>query len=429
MTDDQDRRSVKAMPVVTRELSGRGTTFRNFFASFPLCCPSRATFLTGQYAHNHGVTSNIPPRGGYQSFRGERRTLPVALERAGYRTGYVGKYLNGYGDLGTNRHKVPPGWMRWHAPLGKTAHRMYNYELNENGEIRSYGKKPREYQTDVYVRKATRFIQQSSRRRKPFFLTLAPLAPHGEPFRDALPNPRPALRHRGRFAGRALPKPPSFNEADMSDKPRSVRFKARLGRRQTRALRQRHRDRLASLLAVDNAVAGLLRTLRRTGELSRTLIIFTSDNGYMLGEHRLIEKNKLYEESAGVPLIMRGPGVPSGVVRAQVTANVDLAPTILDVGGARPGRVLDGRSLMPLARDPSVAAQREILLENGSTTAIRTPRYMYAERPKGERELYDLRTDPFQLRSRHDDPELAGVEASLASRLDELRDCSGSSCR
>jgi N-acetylglucosamine-6-sulfatase len=428
MTDDQDARSLRVMGAVKRQLQRKGTTFRNAFATFPLCCPSRATFLTGQYAHNHGVLSNTPPDGGFEAFR-DARTLATSMKRAGYRTGWIGKYLNGYGSRGNNRRYIPPGWDEWRAPVGQV-NRLYDYTLNENGHLRDYGSEPRDYQTDVFARKAARFIRRSARRPKPFFLTVATGPPHSEGGRTpGSLNPRPARRHKDRFRQARLPDPPSFNEANVSDKPAFVRNRPRLDREQRRRLTLRYRGRLASLLAVDDAVDEIIRQLREERELGGTVVIFTSDNGFLLGEHRLFAKTALYEESIRVPLIARGPGFGRGAKRSQPTGNVDLAPTILDLAGARPGRAMDGGSLLPLARSPSVGADRDILLENLKSTGIRTRRFMYAEHPGGERELYDLAADPFQLRSRHDDPAFRRVREQLADRLSSLRDCSGSACR
>ena len=423
MTDDQDVRSLRVMSTVREQLRRSGTTFTNSFATFPLCCPSRSTFLTGQYAHNHGVQDNEPPAGGYAAFD-DSRTLPISLRAAGYRTGLVGKYLNGY-----STRRVPPGWSDWHA-LMRHHNRMYGYVLNENGRSRSYGSRPRDYQTDVLARKAAGFIDRASRGRKPFFLTLATGAPHSETGREpGARNPRPAPRHRDRFRRTQLPRPPSFNEADISDKPAFVRSEPLIRGQALKTLAGRHRGRLGSLLAVDDAVRRLVAELRDAGELANTLIVFTSDNGFLLGEHRLTAKTKLYEESARVPLLMRGPGVPRGVERRQITGNIDLAPTILDVTGAQPRRLMDGRSLIPLARSPGAASARDILFENQGSAAVRTSRYLYAEHRSGETELYDLRADPFQLRSRHDDPALAPTRALLEQRLRELEDCAGASCR
>jgi arylsulfatase A-like enzyme len=423
MTDDQDARSVRVMRGVQQQLAGHGATFTNSFATFPLCCPSRATFLTGQYAHNHDVRDNEPPAGGYEAFD-DSRTLPISLRRAGYRTALFGKYLNGY-----KGSRVPPGWSEWHV-LTRYPHRMYGYTLNENGRLRSYGSRPQDYQTDVLARKAAGFIDRASRRSRPFFLAMTPTAPHHESGRKpGSRNPRPAPRHSDRFRRASLPRPPSFNEADVSDKPAFIRDRPLIQGDALDRLAGKYRGRLGSLLAVDDAVRRLVSELRDAGELANTVFFFTSDNGYFLGEHRLVEKTHLYEEGARVPLIMRGPGVPEGVKRPQIAGNIDLAPTILDFTGAAPLRTMDGRSLLPLARRPGVAADRDILLENQSSEAVRTQRYMYAEHPGGETELYDLRTDPYQLRSRHGDPALATVRARLAQRLAELRNCAGANCR
>jgi len=208
-----------------------------------------------------------------------------------------------------------------------------------------------------------------------------------------------------------------------------VRKQDRLTAVERRELERRYQDRLTSLLAVDDAVKRIVAELRDAGELANTLVVFTSDNGYLLGEHRLVAKGNLYEESVDVPLIMRGPGIPNDVARSQIAGNIDLAPTILDFTGVEPLRTMDGRSLLPLARRRGAASDRDILFENQHSTAVRTQRYMYAEHPNAEFELYDLRSDPFQLRSRHDDPALADVRATLAQRLAQLEDCAGQSCR
>jgi arylsulfatase A-like enzyme len=431
MTDDQDAASLRVMSAVKQQIGRAGATFRNFFATFPLCCPSRVSFLTGQYAHNHRVMGNKPPRGGFAAYN-DAGSLPIALDRAGYRTAYIGKYLNGYGAPGTRVRQVPRGWDRWHVPVNNTFFRMYDYTLNENGTLQRYGSAPRDYQTDVFANKTVQFIRQNAGGQTPFFVTLSTLAPHKEGNsgdRDEIdPNPRPAPRHEGRFEDAPLPKPPSFNEADVSDKPSFVRSRPRLSRDKVRALRETHQARLGSLLAVDDAVQRIVGTLKREGELRNTLIAFTSDNGYLLGVHRLRAKEFLYEESVKVPMLLRGPGIPRGVSRSQVTGNIDLAPTILDAANVAPLRTMDGRSLLPLARGGG-AGGRDILFENAQSTGVRTGRHVYIEHETGEVELYDLRTDPYQLRSQHRNPSYASIRGQLAAGLAQLRDCAGASCR
>jgi N-acetylglucosamine-6-sulfatase len=430
MTDDQVVKDTRVMKTVKRQLARKGTTFRNFFATTPRCCPSRASFLTGQYSHNHGVRG--PRNVQAESFRrfNDSGTLPVALERAGYRTGYVGKYLNGYGDKGASPRYVPPGWDDWRSPVKGTTTRQFDYVLSENRKLRRYGHRRRDYQADVYARKAASFIGRAAKGSKPFFLTVAPTAPHGERGVGGLRrDPRPAPRHKRRFEGKRLPKPPSFNERNVRDKPSFVRRVDRLDRSEQRQLREEHQDRLASLLAVDDLVGKLIARLRKTGELGRTVIFFTSDNGRLQGQHRLTKKSVLYEESVEVPLIVRGPGFPGGARRRQLTGNIDLAPTILDLAGADPLRKLDGISLLPLAKNGRRERGRDILFENALSSAIRTRRHVYMEHPRKERELYVLRGDRFQLESRHRDRKLADVRRKLARRLDQLRRCAGESCR
>ena len=212
MTDDQTVESIRVMKNVKRLLVAQGTSFDNSFASFSLCCPSRATFLTGQYAHNHGVLSNKPPYGGYYALDNSN-TLPVWLKRAGYETILVGKYLNGYGEH--DKHEIPPGWTEWHGAVNNSAYQFYGYTLNENGTLVKYGRDPASYQTDVYADKAVEIVRRRAAERKPFFLWLSFLAPHvggpPTPGRSALTT-LPAPRHLGRFAASPLPTPPSFNE-------------------------------------------------------------------------------------------------------------------------------------------------------------------------------------------------------------------------
>jgi N-acetylglucosamine-6-sulfatase len=432
MTDDQTVESVRAMTNVRALLAGEGVTFANSFASYALCCPSRATFLSGQYAHNHGVMGNQPPLGGSARLD-HANTLAVWLQRAGYRTVHVGKFLNGYGRDATP--PVPPGWTEWYGSVDPSTYRFFGYTLNENGALRGYGTDPASYQGDVYAAKAVELVQRLTPQSQPFFLSLAFLAPHsggprepGDPANQATPVPAP--RHRNRFASEPLPQPPSFNEADVSDKPAAIGNRRLLGPRRIAAVRENYQQRLESLLAVDEAVARVVAALRAAGELDRTLIVFTSDNGFLHGEHRIPSgKVVVYEPSVRVPLILRGPGVARGRVQRDLVTNVDLAATILDAANAKAGRRLDGRSLLPLARDRNRRYGRDVLLETSSYSAIRTPRFKYVEHRSGEQELYDLAADPDELVSRHGDPVLAELKAELARRLARLRTCSGASCR
>ncbi|UJA21447.1 sulfatase-like hydrolase/transferase [Thermoleophilia bacterium SCSIO 60948] len=445
MTDDQEWASMPVLESVESQIAARGVTFENFFASFPVCSPSRATLLTGRYAHNHHVIGNKPPYGGAAGLLGGKSTA-AALHADGYQTAWIGKYLNGYGKR-VRKIERPAGWDRFVAPVSG-AHRYFDYSLSDNGEITSYGRGPRDYVVDVVGRKTRRTLRRQAGRPEPFFTVMSLLSPHGEPPREVegrLMNPRPAHRYRDVFRELELPRPPSFDEADVSDKPAYVR-RPRLGRRQELELRKRYRGRMTSLLAADDAIAATMQTLRRAGVSEETYVIFVSDNGYMLGEHRMKSKTDLYEESVRVPLVISGPELPSGVVRSQMTANVDLAATILDVAGAEPLLTSqDGESLIPFAADPAHRSDRAVLLENRNASGVRVPGYVYVEHsPRSggtDYELYDLEADPYELENlldpdsgdpRTDDPaeadRIRALRTQLESRLEALRDCEGEEC-
>jgi N-acetylglucosamine-6-sulfatase len=432
MTDDQTLESMRVMPNVKTLLADQGVTFDNNFVSYSLCCPSRATYLTGQYAHNHGVWGNAAPNGGYYKLD-STNTLPVWLNRAGYQTIHIGKYLNGYGTR--NAREVPPGWGLWYGSVDPTTYRYYNYTLNENGNTVNYGTGVGNYQTDVYARKAVSLIAAQAADPRPFFLSVAFLAPHAGGPRDpddpsGQGTPSPAPRHRNVFRTQPLPTPASFNEADVSDKPAAIRNRPLLTTARINKIRENYQQRLESLLAVDEAVAQIVNQLSAIGKLDQTYIIFTSDNGFMHGEHRVPQgKVVLYEPSIRIPLIIRGPNLPAGVHRSQFVENIDLAPTIVDATDAQPGRVMDGKSLIPFAKDPLLHSGRDLLLETPAYAAIRTPNWLYAEHVTGEKELYNLARDRDELNSLHADLGLATMRTNLAARLARLRGCSGATCR
>jgi N-acetylglucosamine-6-sulfatase len=432
MTDDQTVESLRVMGNVRSLLAGQGVTFDNSFASYPLCCPSRSTYLTGQYAHNHRVLGNAPPNGGYDRLD-HTNTLPVWLQRAGYATVHIGKYLNGYGRV--RQTEIPPGWVEWYGSIDPSTYQYFNYTLNENGRLVKYGATAADYQADVYTRRAVEVIRRLAADPRPLFLSVAYLAPHSGGPRDSddpanLATPSPAPRHRNLFASQPLPTPPSFNEADVSDKPNGIRTRPLLTQGRINAIKEGYQQRLESLIAVDEGVAEIVKTLEATGKLGRTYILFTADNGFFHGEHRVpAGKVLVYEPSVRVPLIIRGPGIPRGGRRPQLVANIDLAATISDAARIRPGRAPDGRSLLPIARDRLLFSGRDLLLETPTYSAIRTPTWVYVEHANGEKELYDLQGDPHQLTSQHANPAFERIRVELASRLMRLRGCSGATCR
>jgi len=431
MTDDQALDTMRAMPRTKRLIARAGTTFDDFFVSFPLCCPSRATFLTGQYAHNHGVRNNHPPDGGYQALDGER-TLPVWLSAAGYRTALVGKYLNGYGEEGAER-EIPPGWSEWYGLPAKAKQRAFDFDLNQNGRLVHYGG-PGEtgpYKTQVLSDKAAAFVSRSAPRARPFFLWVATNGPHRDSSlpEDAERNPEPDPRDKGAFEGRRVARRAALAEADVSDKPREVRELPQLSAERKRHLDREYVSQLESLRSIDRLVARLVGELRAAGELDDTIFVFTSDNGFLRGQHRLEGKSRPYEEAVRVPLLIRGPGFEPGTHDDRLAANIDLAPTILEAAGVPAELPVDGRPLQaPRDEFDRSAVLLEVFGRDQAFTGLRTRRYTYAEYASGDRELYDLRRDPEELRNLAGKPGHARVISGLAAQLEALRDCAGPSC-
>lgn len=495
MTDDQSLADVAKMPNVKRLLAAQGTTFADAIDSFPLCCPARATFITGQYAHNNGVGGNFYPYGWY-GMKDRENILPAWLQKAGYRTALIGKWLNGYGALDAHG-EVPAGFDIWRGLLDVSAYDYYNFVMNQNGVLKTWGdadfarklvefanvevipvdpdnalatvlgkltelfgpppytyfgaQNPQDYSPDVTGKITEDLVQAERNSTKPFFIWWAPAAPHREDVATTLmgrpgPDPRPAPRYADEASGYTLPRPPSFNEADFSDKPSNMRDQARsLTDAQIRQLQLDYEGRIGSLLAVDEHVAQLVKVLRDTNQLDNTLIVFLSDNGWLQGEHRIPgDKFLPYEESVRVPFILRGPGVPAGkTVHGQVS-NIDFAPTLVDVAKAKAGRTMDGVSLMPTISHakppPNRASELEALapLFQGNIPVnawdrpykgVRTDRYKYVVYTEtGEEELYDLRKDPYELRNVVDDPSYAKIKASLTAKLTKLDRCKGGSC-
>ena len=473
LTDDLDAASISRMPNLKSLLIEQGTTFENAFVTDPLCCPSRATILRGQYAHNHAILGNEPPNGGFEKFRSlgrQNSTVATWMQDAGYRTVLVGKYMNGYDTT-----YVPPGWDEWYGIAG-------NYEstdLNENGEIVSYD--PGSYHLDdVLSEKAVDFVGGRGRGggptflrpEKPFFMWLGTTAPHAPA--------EPATRHEEAIADASLPRPPSFNEGDVSDKPAWISDNPPLNPEQVARAEELYVNRVRSMLAVDDMIGRLVRTLEESGELDNTYIVFTSDNGFHLGQHRLTAgKWTAFEEDIRVPLIVRGPGVPEGRSLDHLVLNNDLAPSFAELAGAEPPEFVDGRSLAPLlGSDPpatenwrraflveamaeaaeipesvDVGAGELIPLLTGDTQppedqrraspldeaplqkagrpglqAVRTDDRLYVEYETGESELYYLDEDPYQLDNAYEDAGLDNLWR-LEGWLSELRDCSAEECR
>jgi N-acetylglucosamine-6-sulfatase len=435
-TDDMNQSDMFVMRNTLSLLAAHGTTFRNSYVSYPLCCPSRATFLTGQYAHNHHVLTD--QRYGDLD---NSNTLAVWLRRAKYRTAMFGKYLNGYGVPPFSPREVPKGWSQWYALTGGTEQHRYGFKLNENGKVRHYSRKPSNYIDYVLDSKVNAVLKQWTISPKPFFIYYNPNNPHGEagtPYWSTR-DPEPAPQYLGVFGDITAPHPPNFDEANVSDKPQQIRDIPHLSDSQLADIDRRYRGRLESLLSVDDEVKRIFGLVRKYGDKRKTFFIFTSDNGLELGAHRIEFKNFLYEEGERVPLVIRGPGFPQGTVRDQLAANIDLAPTITALTGARPARIMDGIPLLPLAKDPAMGANRDILFESPDigTYGIRSGPWKYDLWNNGDEELYNLDDDPYELRNLlYDppgpvDPSPANVAlaSELRARLLQLKTCNGDSCR
>jgi arylsulfatase A-like enzyme len=482
LTDDMAYGDLAVMPNVRALIANEGANFTNFFSNVSLCCPSRVTMLRGQYAHNTGVETNgdAGANGGFEAARRlglERDTVATRLQSSGYRTALFGKYLNHYpGSAGAAY--VPPGWTQWASAIDGTPYQQYHYVLNENGVHREYGGAPDDYGTTVYTALTEDLIRSAARDRQPFFVFLSLYAPH-EP---ATPAPGDV----GAFEGTGAPRGESFDQQDVSTMPAYIRSLPHLTAAETDAIDALYARRLESLLAVDRAVAQLVAALRDTGTLRNTYIVFSSDNGYHLGEHRLpAGKQTPYDIDTHVPFLVRGPGIGAGTAVTALSGTVDVMPTFLAIAGARipmggvriPHRV-DGRSLLNTARarhGEGVRTRSAVLLEHwndaplptrvavrppgdgptepldrdqqrppdvdagfaaysldapGSVpeyAGVRTARWLYVEYVTGERELYDVVADPEQVRN------LAGsrldTERRLAARVATLRDCRRAACR
>ncbi|SPL91627.1 Choline-sulfatase [[Actinomadura] parvosata subsp. kistnae] len=435
LADDLETGTLPLFPNITQQLVRQGTSFDRFFVTNSWCCPSRASILRSQHVHSHGVLTNTAPEGGFDRFHTlglERSTVGTWMQQAGYRTGLMGKFLNHYPGGTAEEEYVPPGWDEWDVPVRKL-YEEYGYRLNENGERREYGWEEDDYLSDVLAGKAHDFITGAD---QPFFLYLAPIGPH---------NPsNPAHRHAHAFPLAMAPRTPSFNQTDVSHEPYWLRNRPALAPDTQADVDEHYRRRLRAMLGVDDLVGSVVDALRESGKLDNTYIFFTSDNGFHLGTHRLKQgKTTPFEEAIRIPLVVRGPGVAAGATVTHMGATIDLAPTFAELGGATVPPFAEGRSLVPLLRGrPPAQWRKQVLVEftrpadrsSAAQTpvpayqALRTEQHTYVRYETGERQLYDLTTDPYQLTNLAStaDPALL---ARLDQRLSGMVGCSGASCR
>lgn len=418
MTDDQRLDDVWVMTNAKNEIADKGLEFTNGLVVNAWCCPSRISTLTGRYSHTTGVYKNFPPYGGYDSFSAgeDGDTLAAWLDDAGYRTGLFGKYLNGY--AGTY---VPPGWDHWVSFVENERNEggaYFNYTLSTNGSLVSYGSDPEDYSTDVLSDHVVNFIATTPPD-EAFFAFYTPFAPHGAPV--------PAPRHLGALSDVTFDHPPSYAEADVSDKPQYIQDMPPFN--SVGVDRNRVRQ-METLLALDEGIAEILDTLESAGRLENTLIIFMSDQGILRGEHNFLKKMVPYEESIRIPLYIRYDAlIDTPRIENHIALNIDLAPTIVDLLGIDPP-FMEGTSLMPLLRNDPVAGWRtDFLIEHlkGGTgdpvpsyCAVRTTTELYVVYQTGEHEYYDLSIDPYQINNAADVPSNSARVAELRSRVNQL---------
>jgi N-acetylglucosamine-6-sulfatase len=502
--------AIRAMPNTLDLIAKKGMTFNRYYVSYPLCCPSRVTLLTGRYAHNHGVRGNVQPNGGYSGFAARAaftHNLAVWMQQAGYKTIHIGKFLNGYGEAPySNPAEVPPGWSSWHTvEAADSTHFYYGYELNNNGEVdgpygdsgnletREYGAKddpgcpfapanglPCYYETDKLTQIATEELA-STPAEQPFYLQLDYTAPHGDFRRPAGPEPPP--RYENLFKGARLPHDRSegFDEGNVADKPRFIREAPHLTLDDKHTYRVYWEKQLEALRGVDDGVKQIVDTLGAEGRLRNTYILFTSDNGFFFGEHRLIGGKFLaYEPSTHLPFLIRGPGIKPDSSTGELSMNIDIAPTVLELAGAEADKSIDGRSMVPFLQDPSLRSRRPLLFESfvqtndveqqgaidqpgdqsggeanrarpsatslsrelhrrpGASASLLAPPkdyegirlgpYKYIAWPDGEKELYDINRDPNELNNIAKVPNFFPIRNFLHEELRRLEDCVGREC-
>ena len=418
LSDDERSDGTMVMKNVRDLLANHGTTFTDMHVTTSMCGPSRASILTGQYAHHTGVLENFGQHS-YPAFTEESDDLPVWMHNAGYETALVGKYINSYTNASVG-HKIPPGWDDWQVMDSIPMEAYYNYDLNQNGSLVHYGNQPSDYSTTVLTHKAVNFIHQA---RHPFFLYFAPVAPH----LPAIPAPK----DRGKLENIAPLHDPAFNQRNIGKEPWRYWHKDMLNAAAQLYVNHVRIRQEESLLALDRSVKSVVQALKSRHELQNTVILYTSDNGFLWGEHRLGGKVWPFEESTHVPLIVRTPWTHSAEHNNQPVLNIDLASTISELAGVKPTLPQDGHSLVPFLHDEQVPWRHAFLVEylghdllkQGGPPpfeAVQTRRDLYVEYQNGWRELYNLRKDPWELNNLAGDPSTDLQQDKLSLSLQRL---------
>jgi arylsulfatase A-like enzyme len=440
LTDDLTLNLLSHMPHV-RAMEKAGLRMSRYYVVDSLCCPSRASIFTGEFPHDTRVLTNAGPNGGIGAFFAhgdQNRAFNLALAQSGYRTAMMGKYLNGYLD-GPARsplpvREIPAGWAQW--AVAGWGYPEFDYPMDINGHLRRFGHRPRAYLTNVLARRGVQFIDRAARDGRPFFLELATFAPHF-PY-------TPAPRYAQAFPGLTAPEPPNFDTLPANT-PRWLANRRPLDAHQLARINWAFRRRVQAVQSIDDLIATIRAALARDGLSGDTYLVFSSDNGLHTGEYRMMPgKLTAFDTDIHVPLVVTGPGVPAGAATNAMTENVDLAETFAALGGT--SLAGDGQSLVHLLHGGDATRWRNaILVEHHGRSlsdegpdqqapvsgnpptyaAMRTTRFLYVEYTDGEREFYDLSTDPYEL-----DNLAAGLTPGqvdqLHAELMGLQDCHGS---
>lgn len=470
LTDDLDQSLMKYMPYTRKFIRDKGVSFTNYFDNTSVCCVARASILRGQYAHNTKVEDNVPPLGGFYRYHLEGNdldNLPNWIKAAGYNTAFMGKHLNGYPDLkgggiyagnGVGLLDIPTGWDRWFSPVAGNPYSQYGYTMNDNGKLVQYGRSKNDYLTDVLKRKATKYINSQVSSSEPFFMYVAPYAPHS-PY-------TPPKRYMNMTKNKSIkyPRTSAFNERSVSDKPSPISTIPTMSRSEIRQVDEIFRKRAASVRAVDDMVKSIVATLRDTNQLNNTYLIFSSDNGYHLGDHRLPPgKYTPYETDINIPLYIRGPGILKGQFIPAMAGNIDIASTLTDMADGTVPTFVDGITLLPWATGSATYAESRqyYLLErkvstfagtpldtSGNSTSMNEPAdmplqkgegkqrkylgaafmgvrsrdgYTYVKYADNQEEFYDLHSDPNEIYNLLAPGRNLNLSSTLSAKLEELR--------
>lgn len=432
LADDYAMNLVEHMPQL-QKLAGDGRSLSKYYVVDSLCCPSRSSIFTGRYPHDTGVFTNAGTDGGisaFHTFGNEQKTFAVPMQAAGYRTAFMGKYLNGY-DPAT----MPPeaGWDEWDAG-GGGGYAEFGYSLNENGTLVKYGKSASDYMVDVLSRKASTFIRDTAKTKQPFMLEVATYAPH-DPY---VPPPR----YVGTMKGVPYPKTAAY-DGTVKNAPKWLRGHYPLRASEKREIARDWERRLEADLAIDDLLANVRKAVATAGVTKSTYIVFSSDNGLHMGEYRLTPgKETAFDTDIQVPLVVAGPKVPAGTTSTSLASSIDLAPTFLALAGLAKDPNEDGTSLAGVlhGEDPT-DWQRGVLIEHHHRqgvpgdpdlqnargadppgyAAVRTDDAVYVRYVDGEEEYYDTAKDPNEL----DNLGAKGAPDRLRRMLDALEQCHG----